>query len=215
MWVLFLFEVKHYFKNKLELINFTTLFISIILLKVLVEVNPSELNQALPSEILWIALIFATLLGSVSLFQRDQESGRLDYYQLTNVSLAGVIYTKWLVYYASILCPLALLLPISGVLLGIPSEQWPHIAVGLASGALPLTVIAALASALMARLERAGALLSLMVLPMTIPVIIFGNSYLSVDTEQSAASLLFLWGFSLFLLPVLGLAGSSCIRSGN
>lgn len=215
MWSLFKFEVKYYFKSKVELINFSALFLSVILLNPFVEVEHSKISQYVQGGSLWVALILATMLGSATLFQRDHESGRLDSYQLTPVPLEWVIYTKWLVFYLSVTVPLLLIFPVAGLLTGLPVAAWPQMAIGLVSGALPLSLIAALSSVLMARLERAGAWLGLMVLPLAIPVIIFGSSYSMTVGQDTAASLLFLWGFGIFLLPILGIVGASCIRSGN
>ena len=78
-----------------------------------------------------------------------------------------------------------------------------------------MSMITAFVSAMMAGMERSGAILSLVVLPLTIPVIIFGSSMAGASPDEQATSMLFLAGFSAFMLPVMCLAGASCIRSSN
>ena len=63
--------------------------------------------------------------------------------------------------------------------------------------------------------QRIGAILALIVLPLTIPVVIFGAHYLAMPQILLQPSLLFLWGFAAIILPVLCLAGASCIRASN
>ncbi len=215
MMALFLFEVKYYFKNIKEAIQIIALFLSIVILYPFSQNGAEFSYQGFASSILWIALIMAINLGANTLFQRDRDAGRLEYYQLTNLSLEKVMFAKWLSYYLSIMVPLCLVMPLAGILMNVPVDSWLHYAAGLAAGALPLSMIAALVSVMMAGLDKSGAMLSLIILPLTIPVIIFGSSYSSASGEEQQASLLFLFGFSVFLLPILAVAGASCIKASN
>ena len=215
MVALFLFELKYYFKNTMELINIIGLFFIVILLMPFGQFGAAFDYRALAPSILWIALTLAINLGAVTLFRRDAEAGRLEYYQLTSVPLEGLILAKWAAYYLFVTLPLLALLPLAGILMGIPPVQWLHVAVGIASGALAVSMVATLASVLMAGLEKMGAITSLIVLPLTIPLLIFGTSYLATPAEWLGNSLLFLWGFSAFFLPVLCFAGASCVRASN
>ena len=215
MLPLTLHELKYYFKNKSEVIQFIGLLLSVILLIPFGQSATGFNYQSLAAGIVWIALTVAISLGGQSLFQRDYNSGKLEAYQTSNLSLEVIILGKWLAYIIAILIPTAIILPAILIMLHVPATDWAHYYIGIGSGALGLTLITALASALMAGAQRAGALLGLMVLPLAIPVIIFGSHYLATPAALIQPSLMFLWGFAAFMLPVLCLTGASCIRASN
>lgn len=211
----FLFEIKYYFKNLKEVIQLIGLFSSIVLLYPFSQVGGFTEYQHLAASMLWIALTAVISLGGTTLFQRDQDSGQLEYYQLANAHLTGVILAKWVAYYVMITIPLALVLPVAALLVDIPVDAWFHYGLGLASGAMALSILVSLISVVMTGLGKAGAALSLVALPLTIPVIIFGTGYLADTAHDLQSGVFFLWGFSFLMLPVLCLAGASCIRAAN
>lgn len=215
MGAIFIHEVKYYIKNTKELIQIYGLFLSVILLYFFSHAAGELKNQALASSMLWIALTMAIALGSGHLFQRDHDSGRLEYYQMSKASLSGVILAKWMAYFLFITIPLVAILPVIALLVDIPVGALPHYLIGLVSGAIALSLLSTLMSAVMAGLEKVGALLAIIMLPLSIPVIIFGTSYLMNSEELFQSQLLFLWGFSLILLPITCIAGTSCIRAAN
>jgi heme exporter protein B len=205
-------ELKFYFKKKSELIYFIGLFFSIILLVPFGQVN--NINQDLGNDILWVALIVATMLHGVGLFERDHQSGRLESFQTSGISLEVIVGTKWIGYWLAVVIPLLVMFPIIGVLLNIDIALWWHTLMGLISGAVPLTLVIALAGAITVGQGNVRALISLIVVPLTIPVIIFGAHYLTVKSLFDP-SIFFLWGMSILLLPILCLAGASAIRHAN
>lgn len=208
-------ELKYYFKNKQEVIYLYSYFISIVLLVPFAnKVNASDL-QALAPMTLWIALASAITLGAVSLFKRDYDQGRLEYYQLLPISMEMVVFTKWLGFLGFILLPLAAALPVAGLLFNLSSSQILHYAVGLGTGAVALSVISSLVAAITSGMGKAGAIMSLMILPLTIPVMIFGAQYCRDMSALWQSNLLFLIGFSCFLLPIMCFAGAYSIRASN
>lgn len=208
-------ELKYYFKNIQEAIYIYGLFISIILLAPFGFHGGAAALSGVAIPILWIALMTATSLGAMNLFARDAATGRLAYYQLLPVSLERLVFAKWLAFYLFISLPLVLILPLALLLLAIPIPQWGQVFIGLAAGAAALTAIAALASVLMAGLQKAGAVLALLILPLSIPVMIFGSSYCDTVGALWQPSLVFLIGFAAFLLPIYVIAGASSIRASH
>ena len=213
MIAIFLDEIKYYIKNTKELFKIYSLFLSILLLYFFSYDVHNLKDQWLVSSMLWIALTVSTSLGGTTLFQRDHDSGRLGYYYLARGGLSGVIFTKWMAYYLFITIPLALFFPVLALLVDIPVGTWPHYLIGLGSGAMALSLLTSLLSAVLTGLEKGGALVAVVMLPLTIPIIIFGTSYLANSAILFEPQLLFIWGFSIIMLPILGIAGSSCIRS--
>jgi heme exporter protein B len=212
---IFLFEVKYYFNNLKEVIHLVGLFLSVVLLYPFSQVAGLHDSQGVAAGIVWIALTLAVSLGATSLFQRDHDSGRLEHYQLSSCGLAGIIFAKWAAYYLFITVPLAFILPVVALLVDIPVGAWSHYGIGLTSGAMALSLLATTIAVVMTGLEKVGAAIGLIMLPLTIPIIIFGTSYLADVSHDFSVNLLFLWGFSLVMAPILCLAGASCIRASN
>jgi heme exporter protein B len=208
-------ELKYYFKNKQEAIYLYSFLLSILLLiPFAMSAEESEL-QGLGVMSLWIALACAVALGAQGLYRRDHEQGRLEYYQLLPIALEGIVFAKWLAFYAFLLLPLLAALPMAGLLYGMSAATITHCAIGLMAGAAGLSMLSSLVAALTVGLEKAGAVLSLILLPLTIPLMIFGAAYCRDTTVLWHPNLIFLLGFSAFMLPVMCFAGAHSIRHSN
>jgi heme exporter protein B len=211
---LLLHELNYYFKNFYELIYIYGFF-AISLLIVPLGLNlEGDMLKTLHPALLILAVLMGIALGSTNLYQRDAEQGLLEQYQLTLPSLYGVILAKFIAFYLVISVPLLLILPALLSLAGVGLGAYTHYAAGLLATAAALTILCQLASVLTAGLERARAILMLLILPLAAPVMIFGSHYLR-QPELWRPELLFLTAFSIFLLPLLCLAGSACIRASH
>lgn len=208
-------ELKFYFKNKQQAIYLYSYFISIILMIPFSMSGAAEASQGLAGVSLWIALASAAALGGGALFSRDHEQGRLKYYQLLPMPLEGAVFAKWLAFYLFLLLPMLAAIPLAALLFGLPLAAMLHYAIGLMAGAAGLSLLSATVAALTVGLEKAGAVLSLIMLPLSVPILIFGTAYCRDVSHIFQPNLLFLCGFSLFLLPVLCLAGAYSIRHSN
>lgn len=209
------FELKYYFKNRQEAIYLYSFFISILLLiPFAMEFELSKI-QELGVVSLWVALACAVALGAQSIYKRDHEQGRLEYYQLMAMSLESVVFAKWLAFYIFLLLPTLAALPIAGLFYHMAPEQLIQCAIGLSVGAAGLSVLANLVAALTTGLEKAGAVLSLIMLPLSIPLMIFGASYCREFSAIWQPNLLFLIGFAGLLLPILCFAGAYSIKASN
>lgn len=216
MWHLFNHELKYYIKNYKEAICLYSYFISILLLvpfAVSAELASKSI-LAVPS--LWVALASGAAIGAQSLFKRDHEAGLLAYYQLLPLPFEWVIAAKWLAYFVFLLAPLLACLPIAGVVMDLSLISLSRCAIGLSVGAASLTVLGTLGAALLTGLDKAGALLSLILLPLSIPVLIIGAEYCRMPSSGDASSQLFaLLGFTCFMLPLMCLAGAASIRASH
>lgn len=208
-------ELKYYFNNKQETIYLYSFFISVLLLAPFALTPEKSKLQELAPISLWIALACAVGLGAQSLFRRDQEQGRLEYYQLLPLMLEGVVFAKWLAFYIFLLLPLYATLPVAAVLYGLNLTALTHMAIGLTAGAAALSILVTSITALMTGIEKAGVVVSLIMLPLSIPLMIFGASYSRNLSALWQPNLIFLIGFSIFLLPVMCFAGASGIRNSN
>lgn len=168
--------------------------------------------------ILWIAAALATLLGLDRLFQADAEDGSLDLIRMSETPLELVVLVKGLAHWATTGLPLALAAPLFGLLLALSPEAMGAICATLLVGTPALTFIGAIGAALTASLRRGGLVLSILVLPLMIPVLIFGVSAANAavgGTVPFATPFAVLCGLSLFAL-VTGVFGSAAaIRAGS
>jgi heme exporter protein B len=166
--------------------------------------------------ILWIAALLATLLGLDRLFQADEEEGALDQFMLADVPLELIVLAKALAHWLATGLPLSLAAPLFGLMLNLsPGKALPLVAT-LLVGTPALTLIGAIGAALTVSLRRGGLLLSVLVMPLTVPVLIFGVAAAGASaaggrgfTEPFAV----LCALSLVMLVVAPVAAAAALRS--
>ncbi|MBZ9566412.1 MULTISPECIES: heme exporter protein CcmB [Modicisalibacter] len=135
---------------------------------------PEQLAAIAPG-LLWVAALLATQLSLDALFRSDHEDGSLEQLLLAPQPLAALVLAKVAVHWLLTGLPLALMAPLLGLLLSLPSGSYGVLAASLALGSATLGLIGAIGAALTVGLARGSVLLSLLVLPLTIPVLIFGS----------------------------------------
>ncbi len=126
--------------------------------------------------ILWIAALLSTLLGLDRLFGGDHEDGSLDLLRMSGVPLELVVATKCLAHWCATGLPLVLVSPLFGLMLALDGPALGGVAASLFVGTPALTCLGAVGAALTVSLRRGGLLLSVLVIPLAIPVLIFGVS---------------------------------------
>jgi heme exporter protein B len=149
--------------------------------------------------ILWIAALLSTLLGLDRLFQGEDEDGSLDLIVGARLPLEVVVLVKCAAHWATSVLPLIVLSPIFGLMLALDAKALGLVAASLLAGTPALILLGAIGAAATVSLRRGGLLMAVLVLPLTIPVLIFGVS------AASAAS----GGVAPFLAPFLVLCALS------
>lgn len=124
--------------------------------------------------ILWVGALLACLLSLDRIFALDREDGALDLIATAPVPLEGVVAAKALAHWLTTGLPLTLLAPVLGVLLNLPGPAYGWLLLSLLVGTPALSLIGAFGAALTVGLKRGGLLLSLLVLPLYVPTLIFG-----------------------------------------
>ena len=124
--------------------------------------------------VLWVGALLACLLSLDRIFALDHEDGTLDLLATAPIPLETVTATKALVHWLTTGLPLTLAAPVLGILLNLPAKGFFWLTLSLALGTPALSMIGAFGAALTVGLKRGGLLLSLLVLPLYIPVLIFG-----------------------------------------
>jgi len=179
-------------------------------------VGPDQkLLGRLAPAILWLAALLATLLGLDRLFQADEEEGAIDQFALADLPLELCVLAKALAHWLSAGLPLAILAPLFGLMLNLePAAAAPLVATLLA-GTPALTLIGTIGAALTVSLRRGGLLLSVLVLPLAVPTLIFGvaaaNAALAGPVPFGTPFAL-LAAVSLLLLVIAPLAAAAALR---
>jgi heme exporter protein B len=126
--------------------------------------------------ILWIAALLASLLGLDRLFGADAEDGTLDLVLVSGQPLVVYVLGRAAGHWLVTGLPLVIAAPLFGLLLNVPPAALAALALTLLVGTPALTLIGAVGAALAAGLPRGGQLIAVLVLPLTVPVLIFGVS---------------------------------------
>jgi heme exporter protein B len=166
--------------------------------------EPQTLS-AIGAGVLWVAALLAALLSLDRLFQADYEDGTLDYLLSAPAAPSLLVSAKCLAHWLTTGLPLVVLSPLLGLLLNLPGAAYPALVAGLALGTPVLTLVGAIGAALVLGARRGGVLLSLLILPLYIPVLIFGvGAVEAAATGQGFRAHLLLLG--AFFLGALALA---------
>lgn len=172
-----------------------------------------ELRQIAPG-IVWVAAMLAALLALETLFRADVEDGTMEQWVLSGQPLALLLLAKTLTHWLLTGLPLVLMAPVVGTALGLPQSVWPVLAATLALGTGSLSVLGAIGAALTVSVRRGSVLLALLVLPLEMPVLIFGARAvdLAMHGEAVAAPLNLLAALLLLFLSLGPFAMAAAMR---
>src|SRR5215472_13802142 len=164
--------------------------------------------------ILWVTALLAALLSLERLFQADWEDGSFEALALMPLPLEAQVLAKCLAHWLVTGLPLTVISPLLALLLHLDTAGYPMLVAGLLLGTPSLSLVGAVGAALSLGARRGGVLLSLLVLPLYIPVLIFGVAAIEAAvTELSARPHLLLLGALLAAaLPLAPLAAAAAVR---
>ena len=124
--------------------------------------------------ILWVGALLACLLSLDRLFALDFEDGSLDLLATSPMPMEGVVAVKALAHWLVTGLPMTVLSPVLALMLNLPAAGFGWLVVTLAIGTPALSIIGAFGASLVVGVKRGGLLLSLLVLPLYVPTLIFG-----------------------------------------
>lgn len=189
------------FRRKSDLVNPLIFFLMVATLFPLgVSPDPGFLAQLAPG-VVWVAALLSTLLSMDALFRSDYEDGSLEQLLLSPQPLFLVVLAKVLAHWSVTGLALTVMAPLLGLMLFLPAEGMPGLMLSLLLGTPTLSLVGAIGAALTVGLRKGGVLISLLVLPLYIPVLIFGSS-----AVQAAVTGLPLGGYLALLGALLALA---------
>ena len=124
--------------------------------------------------ILWLGALLASLLALDRLFATDYEDGSLDLLMMGGMPIELAVATKAIAHWITTGLPLVIIAPVLGLMLNVDLHALGWLALTLAAGTPALTFLGLIGAALSVALRRGGLLLAVLVLPLTVPVLIFG-----------------------------------------
>jgi heme exporter protein B len=174
----------------------------------------STLLAKIAPGILWLGALLACLLSLDRIFALDWEDGSLDLLATSPLPMEGVVSVKALAHWVTTGLPLCLAAPIFGVLLHLPEQGHIWVVLSLLIGTPALSVIGTFGAALTVGLKRGGLLLSLLVLPLYVPTLIFGAEMArrGIDGLSTTTPLLMLGGITFGTIALLPFASALVLR---
>ena len=164
--------------------------------------------------LVWIAAFLSMLLGLDRLFRADEEDGSLLLFRHAAIPLEAVVAAKVMAHWLLSALPLIVASPLLAVLLAMDMGSWMRTVLALAIGTPALTAFGAIGAAVTVSLKRGGLLAPVLILPLCIPVLIFGVAMVAAP-EGSTAALLFLCALSLVSVAFCPFAAALALRVGS
>ncbi|WP_372572993.1 heme exporter protein CcmB [Ruegeria jejuensis] len=174
----------------------------------------SDLLASIAPGVLWLGALLACLLSLDRLLALDWEDGTLDLLATAPLPLEAVVSVKALAHWITTGLPLVLAAPVFGVLLNLPGPGFFWLVASLAVGTPALSVVGTFGAALTVGLKRGGLLLSLLVLPLYVPTLIFGAEVARRGAQgmETGTPLLMLGGITLATIALLPFASAAVLR---
>ena len=190
-------------------------FFLIVVVLVPFSVGPqSDLLGRIAAGVLWLAALLACLLSLDRILALDFEDGTLDVLATAPLPLEAALSVKALAHWLTTGVPLVVAAPVLAVLLNLPAAGYGGLVLSLALGTPALSVIGTFGAALTVGIKRGGLLLSLLVLPLYVPTLIFGAEAArrSADGLDATTPLLMLAGISAGVLALMPFASAAVLR---
>jgi heme exporter protein B len=193
-------------------------FFLIVVVMVPFAVGPDlNLLSRIGPAILWIGALLASLLALDRLFATDHEDGSLDLLMMGSMPLELVVVAKAVAHWLSTGLPLVLITPLLALMLNVEPKALGPLMLTLIVGTPALTFIGLVGAALSVALRRGGLLLAVLVLPLTVPVLIFGVAAANtaiIGPTPFGPPFTILCGLSLMSLVVGPVAAAAAMRHG-
>ncbi len=202
------------YRRRSELINPLLFFVLITSLFPLGIGSDPVLIAKVGPGIIWVAALLASLLSLDSMFRSDFEDGSLEQFMLSAHPVSILVLAKVLAHWLVNGLPLILVSPLLGVLVSLPAEAVGILIITLALGTPVLSLIGGVGVALTVGLRKGGVLLSLLVLPLYIPVLIFAADAVATTVAgiPATAQISFLAALLALALALAPLAAAASLR---
>jgi len=213
-WAVLARDLKLGFRRLGELANPLVFFLVVATLFPLATSPEAELLRTIGPGIVWVAALLSSVLALDALYRADMDDGTMEQMALSPQPLAWLLLAKTLAHWLVSGLPLVLLAPLVAQAFFLPAESMGALVASLALGTPTLSLIGSIGAALTAGLRRGGALVAMLVLPLSMPILIFGARAVDLAVlGEDVSGPLFLLAAIMFLALSLGpIAASAAIR---
>lgn len=198
-----------------RLIANTCLFFIMIIVFFPLSLAPDNnlLKQVVPG-LIWMTILLSSLLASERLFQQDYEDGVIEQWLIAGNDLTLIVFTKVLLQWLLIIVPIIIICPLLGLIFDFSLTELIVLIMSLFLGSPAILFLCALATAFSTGQQQKGILMALVLLPLAIPIMIFGSATLLATFQHQGVLGYFaiLFAFSLICISFLPFAISAVIR---
>ena len=175
----------------------------------------SRLRDAAPG-VLWIGALLSSLLALEFLFRDDAVDGTLEQFALSGQSLTWMLFAKTCTHWLLSGLPLALSAPLAALLLGVPAQAMGGVLAALALGSFAMSLVGSISAGLTLGARRGGVLLSLLTLPLAVPILVFGAdaTQRAILGEPIGPPLYLLGAIAVLGVTLAPLAAAAAVRIG-
>ena len=213
-WLIVQREMRLSFRRPEQLLQPLVFFLIVTTLFPLgLSLQLSQLRDVAPG-VLWVAALLSSLLSLDSLFKSDADDGTLEQLALSGQGLTVIVVAKTVAHWLVTGLALVLVSPIVGTALGIPTSAFETMLASLALGTLTLSWLGAIGAGLTVGLRRGNVLLSLIVLPLAMPLLIFGAGATdrAISGTNVAGALYLLAALCVFTCTLAPFAAAAALR---
>jgi heme exporter protein B len=173
----------------------------------------SQLRVVAPG-VVWVAALLASMLALEFLYRDDAHDGSLEQYALSGQSLTWLLFAKTVAHWLLTGAPLAIMGPLAALALGAPVSSIPGVIASVALGSVALSLLGSIGASLTLGVRRSGVLLSVLTLPLAIPVLIFGAraTQLAIEGSDYTAALQLLGAMAVLGITLAPLAAAAAVR---
>jgi heme exporter protein B len=214
LWRLLLAELRLQLRHKQDWLVLLLFFVLILILVPFAVGPEPELLRRIAPGIIWLAILLLNLLGLERLLLADAQDGTLELMQLSRVPLALIMAVKLLAQTVLLLVGLGLLLPLAWLLFDFELRLLPVLALSFVLGVPVIQALGGIMAALTISLQRGLGLLTILLVPVSIPVVIFAVSATEAVTlgTSPAASLLLLAALAALAVPLAPILMAAAIQ---
>ena len=207
-------DMRLAFRRSSELIQ-PLLFFAIVATLFPLAITPekSQLRVVAPG-VVWVAALLASLLALEFLYRDDASDGSLEQYALSGQSLTWLLFAKSLAHWILTGVPLAIMGPLTAWACGAPMSALPGVFISLVLGSIALSLLGSIGASLTLGVRRSGVLLSVLTLPLTVPVLIFGAraTQLAIQGLDYTAAVQLLGAMAILGITLAPLAAAAAVR---
>ncbi len=190
------------------------LLLHVVITAIAIGPDPERLQVFAPA-VVWVGVLLSSLLSLEKIFRQDYEDGILEALMTSPLPPEGIAVAKACAHWVTTGLPLAIIAPVPAFLLNFPASSSPWLVLSLVVGTPALSFVGTFNAALTLRVRRGGLVLSILVLPMCVPTLIFGVQAIRVPvaTQSYDVAIVYLAGLTLVSAATMPFATAAALRA--